>query len=146
MIRFLRQGSLALLLGLTMLLSPIAAHAADVWVNTGSHVYHCPGTQYYGNTKRGLYLSESEAISRGYRAAHNRVCSPAEASDTRLRLQQSFGPNTPASEVKVWINIASHVYHCPGTRYYGATKHGHFSSEAEAISSGNRPAHGARCN
>jgi len=52
-----------------------AAHANDVRV--GQHgVYHCPGGQYYANTKRGKFLSESEAVSIGYRAAYNRPCSP----------------------------------------------------------------------
>lgn len=145
-IRFLRQGALALLLGLATFWLPDAAHATDVWVNTGSGVYHCPGTQYYGNTKRGTYLSESEAISRGYRAAHNRACSPGEATAARSGPQQFLAPRNAAPEVKVWVNTGSHVYHCPGTRYYGATKRGYFAAESEALSSGHRPAYGARCN
>lgn len=40
-----------------------------VWVNTSSGIYHRPGTQYYGNTKRGEYLTEQEAKARGYRAS-----------------------------------------------------------------------------
>ena len=46
-----------------------------VWVNTASKVYHCPGTRYYGNTKQGAYMSESDARSRGFRAAAGRQCS-----------------------------------------------------------------------
>ena len=34
-----------------------------------------PGTRYYGNTKRGAYMSESDARSGGYRAAAGRQCS-----------------------------------------------------------------------
>lgn len=143
--KLLRHGWLAFLLGLAALfLSP--ARAADVWVNTSSGVYHCPGAQYYGNTKRGTYISESEAVSRGYRAAHNRPCSTSAADPARKQLIPSPAPAGTASGNKVWINTGSHVYHCPGTRYYGATKRGYFATEAEAISSGNRPAYGARCN
>ena len=40
-----------------------------VWVNTDSGVYHCPGTRYYGATKRGKYVTEHDARSQGYRAA-----------------------------------------------------------------------------
>ncbi len=45
-----------------------------VWVNTNSGVYHCPNTQWYGNTKSGRYMTQQEARSKGYRPAHNSVC------------------------------------------------------------------------
>ena len=48
-------------------------------------------------------------------------------------------------EVRVWVNTASGVYHCPGTRWYGKTKHGEYMSECEAIKKGNRPAYGKAC-
>ncbi len=48
-------------------------------------------------------------------------------------------------EVKVWVNTASGVYHCPGTRWYGKTKHGEYMSECEAIKKGNRAAYGKAC-
>lgn len=47
-----------------------------VWVNTRSHVYHCPGTQWYGKTKQGRYLSESEAQKEGDRPAYGHSCGP----------------------------------------------------------------------
>ena len=137
---------LAILLGLTALTTPWTARAGDVWVNTTSGVYHCPGTQYYGNTKRGNYLAESAAVTRGYRPAYNHPCSPSEVRHARQQLIQGLAPAGKATDHKVWINTGSHVYHCPGTRYYGATKRGFFAAESEAISSGNRPAYGARCN
>lgn len=49
------------------------------------------------------------------------------------------------SEVKVWVNTQSGVYHCPGTRWYGATKRGKFMGECEARKDGFRPAYGRTC-
>ena len=44
----------------------IAAHApVRVWVNTGSGVYHCPGTRYYGNTARGEVPDGSRGAAAG---------------------------------------------------------------------------------
>ncbi|HKA18073.1 MAG TPA: hypothetical protein VKN18_07115 [Blastocatellia bacterium] len=45
-----------------------------VWVNTGSGVYHCPGTRWYGNTKQGEYMSQRQAQDKGYRPASGKVC------------------------------------------------------------------------
>ena len=41
----------------------------QVWVNSASHVYHCPGTAYYGKTKQGKYMTEADAQKAGYRAS-----------------------------------------------------------------------------
>jgi len=47
--------------------------------------------------------------------------------------------------VRVWVNTATNVYHCPGTRYYGATKAGVYMTEADAQVKGARPAYGKPC-
>lgn len=47
--------------------------------------------------------------------------------------------------VKVWVNTSSHVYHCPGTRWYGATKAGEYMTQKEAQNKENRPAYGKYC-
>ncbi len=39
-----------------------------VWVNTSSKVYHKDG-EFYGKTKRGKFMSESDAVKDGNRAA-----------------------------------------------------------------------------
>jgi len=48
-----------------------------VWVNTGSGVYHCLGTTYYGKTKAGLLMTQGEAQQGGYRAAAGLMCHPS---------------------------------------------------------------------
>jgi hypothetical protein len=48
-------------------------------------------------------------------------------------------------DVKVWVNTASGVYHCPGTRWYGSTKQGEYMTQADAQKKGYRPAYGKVC-
>ncbi len=45
-----------------------------VWVNTNSGVYHCPGTRWYGNTKKGEYMTQKQAQNKNYRPAYGKVC------------------------------------------------------------------------
>lgn len=42
-----------------------------VWVNLDSGVYHYENSRYYGKTKNGKYMSETDAVKAGYRAAKN---------------------------------------------------------------------------
>jgi len=54
--------------------SPQGNPETQVWVNTKSGVYHCPGTHWYGTTKAGQYMKQSEAQQKGFRPAYHRVC------------------------------------------------------------------------
>ena len=58
---------------------------------------------------------------------------------------QARQEKTQKNEVRVWVNTSSGVYHCPGTRWYGTTKHGKYLSECAAVKDGNRPAYGKAC-
>jgi len=49
-------------------------HAGDVWVNTKTHVYHCPGTEKYGTSHEGAFMSEQAALAAGNRPEHGRRC------------------------------------------------------------------------
>ena len=42
----------------------------EVWVNTKSGKYWKPGSHYFGKTKQGEYMSEKEAVQKGYRPAN----------------------------------------------------------------------------
>jgi Protein of unknown function (DUF3761) len=45
-----------------------------VWLNTESNIYHCSGSQFYGKTKQGSYMSEADAKAKGAHADHNHPC------------------------------------------------------------------------
>lgn len=44
-----------------------------VWVNTETKIYHKAGSQWYGKTKKGSYMKESEAIKAGFREAKSKT-------------------------------------------------------------------------
>ena len=46
---------------------------------------------------------------------------------------------------KVWVNLNSAVYHCPGDRYYGKTANGRYMTEAAARSAGAKGPRGGTC-
>jgi hypothetical protein len=47
----------------------MSAPAGQVWVNTKSGVIWKPGSQYYGKTREGKYMSEGAALAAGFHHA-----------------------------------------------------------------------------
>ena len=46
----------------------------QVWVNTNSSVYHCPGDRFYGKTSHGRYMTEAAAKSAGAKGVGGKTC------------------------------------------------------------------------
>lgn len=89
------------------LITPIASVSAAqaknekkeirVWVNTRSGVYHCPGTRWYGKTKQGEYLTETEAQKDGYRPAYARPCGSDSKTKSGVANSKPKNESTPPS-------------------------------------------------
>jgi hypothetical protein len=47
----------------------------QVWVNSASKVYHCPGDRYYGKTKSGEFMTQPAAEAAGARPSGGKACS-----------------------------------------------------------------------
>jgi hypothetical protein len=54
--------------------APMAGGAGKVWVNTRSKIYHCEGSKFYGKTKEGEYMTETEAQAKGNVANRKKIC------------------------------------------------------------------------
>jgi len=122
------------------------------------------GTYYSGASKKGA-CSRHKGVKEWYGApdssgkaalATGGAMEPAPASTaTPTPAPAKSAPATAKTDAmapapgggadKVWLNTASNVYHCPGTRYYGTTKAGAYMTEAEAKAKGARPDHGKPC-
>lgn len=111
--------------------------------------------------------SASKASGRGACSHHGGVARPADpiapttqgnsgaivlpnnASTTVAPARERSSDNSRVSDqaggAKVWVNTKSGVYHCPGTRWYGATKSGEYTTEKQARAAGDRPAYGRSC-
>jgi len=98
--------------------SEVSPATGMVWVNTDTKVFHRAGDRWYGHTKRGKYMTESQALAGGYRES---------------REHQGEKP-------LVWVNPTTHVYHRQGDQWYGKTAGGEYMTEEDALRAGYREA------
>ena len=89
----------------------------------------------------GLCMPAQQAGSPPQNTAAPQTASPAKRQPPR--------PNTVAAAGggpdKVWVNLNSAKYHCPGDRYYGKTANGRYMTEAAAKAAGAKGPGGKTC-
>ena len=87
----IKRVGLAVLCALSWLIAGASAQSINVWVNTHSGVYHCPGSRYYGVTKAGQFMPEEAARTAGFRPAYGQPCGPARDV---VRAPETTPPNS----------------------------------------------------
>lgn len=120
-----------------------------------------------GQCNDGTYSTAAtkKGACRGHKGVKewyvNAATTPAKTSAAAPTAAASTPSSTPAPAPKastnspapapgggagqVWLNIATNVYHCPGTKWYGKTKAGAYMTEAEAKAKGAHADHGKVC-
>lgn len=67
------------------------------------------------------------------------IAAPAMAKTPTYKTLAGAQKHCP-SDVVVWVNTDSGIYHMPGTAHFGTTKTGDYMCKADADSTGNKPA------
>jgi hypothetical protein len=112
--------------------------------STGTVAATCKDhTSFTGTKRSGACRGHNGVQSWSERAAASSPTKPSAAQPAPTTRRQAAP--APAGSGQVWVNTASKVYHCPGTRWYGTTQQGSYMSEAQAQAAGARHDHGTSC-
>ena len=137
----MRNRLLSAILAAALMLPIGITHAQS----TGTVTATCKDGTAFTRTKRaGACRGHGGMQSWGDAASPANALSQPGAQPAPTTSQRT-APAPGGGTGQVWVNTASKVYHCPGDRWYGKTKHGSYMSEAEARAQGARPDHGKAC-
>ena len=87
----------------------------------------------------------SKAAAAASAAAPAPTAAPAKAAKTSHESASTMAQAPGGGPGMVWVNTATNVYHCEGTKYYGKTKAGSYMTEAEAKAKGAHADHNHPC-
>ena len=124
--------------------------------------YDSQRTDRYHRTLAYLYLADGtfvnlEIVRQGY--GHAYLTFPFQMMDVFRAAERDAreaarglwasaateSVSIPPASIRVWVNTASQVYHCPGARHDGTTRVGVYLTQDEAQALGHRPASGRTC-
>lgn len=97
------------------------------------------GSIFRGRTRSGACSGHGGIDREAERA--QAAGTPAPAVTGVLPAAQESGPEPG----QVWVNRATGIYHCPGSRHYGQTRDGGYLHLVQAEQAGYRPARGQPC-
>ena len=83
-----------------------------------------------------IALALCVALPLGAAAKHKASPAPAAMAPASAATM----PTCAASDTIVWVNTSTKIYHLPGTKYYGKTKHGMYACQSAAVKMGAKPA------
>ena len=103
-----------------------------------------------GQCKDGSYTTSPirSIACRGHEGVHSWFAGgvvQGPAADTPKNTSPSETGAAETGRTRVWLNTATKVYHCPGTRYYGKTRQGTYMTEAAARADGAHADHNHAC-
>ena len=148
---------LALISAAGVMLAAQSFAQAPAAAPAGSTAMCKDGTYFSGATKKGACAGHHGVKDwYGAVAAAPAAATPAAPAAKATKDQPAPGKTKKAEPVttapaagggpgQVWANDSTKVYHCPGDRWYGKTKHGEYLSEADAKSKGFHGDHGKVC-
>src|SRR5215467_6414458 len=94
------------------------------------------------NARKSTNKNSSTASNKNSSASSNKN-STRSSGNRNKGTTTATGAGNP--DAKVWVNTATGVYHCAGTKWYGKTKAGEYMTQREALEKNFHADHGKAC-